>query len=163
MKELSQFPGYFVSEKSRIFKAINGAYIELSQSIIGRTISKPGYKSVHIRRKTFYVHHLVAAAYLPLKPFDGAILRHLNGDSFDNRPENLLWGTYQEDAEDKRNCGTMNNGTWAGNSKLLVEQVKEILVAPLKWGVQRELALKFGVSPATISMIRKGRTWKVLK
>jgi hypothetical protein len=44
-----------------------------------------------------------------------------------------------------------------GNAKLTREQVDEIRASPL---LQRELAERFGVSRATIGLIKSGRTWR---
>ena len=38
----------------------------------------------------FYVHRLVAAAFLP-SPTEGQRLKHINGDTADNRADNLTW------------------------------------------------------------------------
>jgi len=46
------------------------------------------------------VHHLVLEAFVGPRP-PGKQSRHLNGDSLDNRPENLAWGTFHENFADK--------------------------------------------------------------
>lgn len=51
------------------------------------------------------VHHLVAAAFLGPRP-PGAVVRHLNGDSRDNRPSNLAYGTPAENIADSIAHGT---------------------------------------------------------
>jgi hypothetical protein len=45
------------------------------------------------------VHRLVCRAFNG-EPFEGAVVRHLNGDPKDNRPENLKWGTCAENTAD---------------------------------------------------------------
>lgn len=40
--------------------------------------------------KNFYIHRLVAAAFLPA-PEPGLEIDHINGDKFDNRSANLQW------------------------------------------------------------------------
>lgn len=55
-------------------------------------------------RGMFYVHRLVCEAFHGLPPdyVDGpAHVRHLNGDSGDNRAVNLRWGTQSENERDK--------------------------------------------------------------
>lgn len=51
------------------------------------------------------LHVLVAAAFLGSRP-DGAVIRHLNGDQTDNRPENLAYGTVAENNRDMVAHGT---------------------------------------------------------
>jgi hypothetical protein len=56
-------------------------------------------------RYEFAVHRLVAEIWLP-DPLPGQIqVRHLNGDPFDNRLENLAWGTARDNAEDRMRHG----------------------------------------------------------
>ena len=47
------------------------------------------------KRKTFYVHRLVAMAFVP-GYFEGATVNHKNEDHHDNRADNLEWMTKAE-------------------------------------------------------------------
>lgn len=60
-------------------------------------------------QKTRLVHQLVAEVFLPPKPFDGAEIRHKNGDHLDNRAVNLEWGTRSENTSDQVTHGVHNN------------------------------------------------------
>lgn len=42
------------------------------------------------------VHQLVCEAFHGPKPFDGAVVIHLDENALNNRPENLKWGTQKE-------------------------------------------------------------------
>lgn len=66
-----------------------------------RKTRKPnsGYLRVRVQGKTIKVHVLVAAAFHGPRP-DGLETRHRNGDSLDNRPENLCYGTHAENMTD---------------------------------------------------------------
>lgn len=55
-----------------------------------------------IRRR---VHHLVLEAFVGPRP-KNAETRHLNGNSSDNRAENLRWGTGSENRQDTLRHGT---------------------------------------------------------
>jgi hypothetical protein len=46
------------------------------------------------------IHSLVAAAYVAGQ-FEGAVVRHRNNETHDNRAENLLWGTQSDNEQDK--------------------------------------------------------------
>lgn len=72
------------------------------------------YAYVHLseasgRRRPHSVHSLVLIAFSGPRP-DGNVGRHLNGDSLDNRVENLAWGTVAEN-----NADTLRHGRhwWA--------------------------------------------------
>lgn len=42
------------------------------------------------------VHQLVCEAFHGPRPFDNAVVMHLDEDALNNRPENLQWGTQKE-------------------------------------------------------------------
>lgn len=46
--------------------------------------------------KTFKVHQLVCEAFNGTKPFDKAVVMHLDENAANNRPSNLQWGTQKE-------------------------------------------------------------------
>jgi hypothetical protein len=54
-----------------------------------------GYKRVQIFNKQYYVHRLVAQAFVP-NPENKPCVNHINGNKLDNRAENLEWCTYSE-------------------------------------------------------------------
>ena len=63
--------------------------------------SKRGAK--HVYKNCMYrgvgtqkVHQLVCAAFHGPKPFEGAVVIHLDEDGCNNRPDNLKWGTQKE-------------------------------------------------------------------
>lgn len=59
-----------------------------------------GVKCPDGQRRNIRVHQLVCLAFHGDPPFQRALVRHLNGDGGDNRPENLAWGTPVTNAED---------------------------------------------------------------
>ena len=48
------------------------------------------YPRVQLGKKNLYVHLLVCAAFWGL-PKPGHVCHHLDGDKFNNRPDNLIW------------------------------------------------------------------------
>ena len=59
-------------------------------AMVYRTGEGPG------RQRPRKVHQLVCEAFHGPRPFDGAVVIHINEDAHDNRPENLRWGTQRE-------------------------------------------------------------------
>lgn len=54
-----------------------------------------GYYRVHISGKSYAVHRLVAAVFIP-NPYDYPIVHHIDEDKTNNTKENLIWCTYQQ-------------------------------------------------------------------
>jgi len=52
--------------------------------------------SVKARQSPRKVHQLVCEAFHGPKPFENAVVIHINENALDNRPENLRWGTQKE-------------------------------------------------------------------
>jgi hypothetical protein len=59
----------------------------------------------YAQKSNRYLHHLVLEAFVGPRP-PGMQCRHINGDSLDNRLENLAWGTASEDNYDRVRNGT---------------------------------------------------------
>jgi len=103
------------------------------------------------------VHQLVLDAFRG--PRGNRVSRHLNGDSLDNRVENLAYGTQKENWADAVKHGAITRGSKRSNSKITERDaayIKGQLAAGAKctW-----LAEKFGVSTASVTNIKKGRLW----
>ena len=58
-----------------------------------------GYLFVQKKGKCWYLHRLVAMAYIP-NPNNYPIVRHLNDNPLDNRLANLAWGTQKDNVKD---------------------------------------------------------------
>lgn len=103
------------------------------------------------------VHHLVAQLWLPPKPA-GLIILHGPRGRRDNCPDNLSYGTYQQNAgPDRERDGTIVKGEQSCWAKLTEKDVVEIRKSTEACSA---LAREYGVSVTTISKARTGKTWK---
>lgn len=75
-------------------------------------------------------------------------------------PLHLTIGTQKKNIQDAQEAGTLAKGEAHGNSKLTVDQVKEIMALKGTGILLREVADKFGVGITTISDLWKGKRWK---
>lgn len=94
-------PGHEGYEVSTLGQVRSGSRV-LTQFLRGK---KPGYLSVYLGGGSQFVHRLVLLAFRG-EPQEGEETRHLNGDQYDNRLENLAWGTRSENALDRVRHGT---------------------------------------------------------
>jgi len=76
--------------------------------IIKQAVAATGYRRLTLSRNGVHtsrsVHQLVLEAFVGPRP-DGMVTRHLNDVPYDNRLENLTWGTRAENEDDKRRNG----------------------------------------------------------
>ena len=58
------------------------------------------------KRKSLFVHKLVAFLFIGARPSAMHEVRHLDGDRTNNNVTNLAWGTRKENAADRKSHGT---------------------------------------------------------
>lgn len=113
-KEIWPNKGYYVTKDGRVFSTRyrkGHAIVELKQSI-----SNSGYRVVFIHHKGYYVHRLVAMAYIP-NPNDLPQVNHKNLDKNNNDVTNLEWVTASENvlhakySPHKENKTSVKSGT----------------------------------------------------
>jgi len=113
---------------------------------------------VRKHRRAMYVHRLVLTAFVGPHPV-GYECRHLDGNPVNNRIGNLCWGTHAENEADSVRHGTFARGERQGFAKLTDDGVCEIRDLLRQGLSQRKIARLFGVSHATIYLIKHGKTW----
>ena len=114
MKEIKEFPGYFITEDGRVFSGRkkrnnknNGgryeSYIDVEDLIeLKPSIDKDGYKRVCLCRKKEEkfkpIHRLVAEAFIE-NPKNLPQINHIDEDKQTNNVNNLEWVTQQRNIE----------------------------------------------------------------
>ena len=110
-------------------------------------------------RKYINVHRVVLTAFKG-EPKDGQVCCHNNGIPWDNRLDNLRWGTMTSNHADKKKHGTHLEGATHPRSKLKENDVFWIRKLCEQKYDRQGIADKFGVSPCTISAIHTRRNWR---
>lgn len=99
-KDIQGHPNYQVSSTGRI-KSIERTvscfkYKKIKQEKILKTcLNSSGYKTISLDNKRFYIHRLVAQAFLP-NPENKPVIDHIDTNKENNSIENLRWVTYSE-------------------------------------------------------------------
>jgi hypothetical protein len=149
---------YEVSSEGRVCKYKDDRRILLKVNFSG-PYGKVGLYPSGVSGLTRQVHRLVCEAFHG-KPKDFEVVRHLNGNRYDNRAINLVWGTPEKNCQDSILHGT-HKGINNGRSKLSEEQVaaiKNILLANPSLS-RNMLAKAINVTRTTIGHIEKNRQW----
>ena len=170
-KPIPGFSGYEVSTYGRVrtYRPANGrgAFLNEPREINPRTITGKPYLRVTLtdndgQQVTRRVHILVLETFIGPRPTQEHGTRHLDGNPKNNHLDNLLWGTAQENADDRLAHGTQVRGKKVGIAKLTEQQVQEIKAAIPFWkkGMATSFANKFGVGRTAITEIRNNNTWR---
>lgn len=126
-------------------------------------VTSKGYKTITPaldgKYKTQLVHRIVCESFYGRPPNGMTQVRHLNGNQKDNAPENLDWGTQEQNWRDRAAHGR-GMGEDHHSSKLTHEDVKKIRCSDIS---QRNLAKIFNVSQSTIQSILSNDTWDLSK
>lgn len=94
---------------------------------------------------------------------EGMMVRHTCDNPPCVNPNHLVLGTNDQNREDMVSRGRSAYGENSGNAKLTDQSVSEIRSREGYRGIQKALALEYGVSQVLISMIRRNKIWKHLK
>lgn len=89
---------------------------------------------------------------------DGLMIRHMCGNKLCVNPDHLEPGTMAENAQDGIRLDEVLRGERNGRSKITETDARYIIENPSGL-TGNQLAMKFDVSKATISLIRSGRRW----
>lgn len=130
--------------------------------LVGRTPKGKGYRSVSLCHEnvkvTKSVHKLVCLAFHGEPPEPTMQVRHLDGDKTNCRPDNLQWGTQEENWQDRRAHGRACEGEAHWASKLTDVEREHV-----RWAVAKGLcsgrhaAKILGMSPASISALLRSK------
>lgn len=110
--ELQQFPDYEVSDSGNVRRKarVRGGYrsdrpartvdpVELKPAVT-RGYNRVCLYTPHGDKVSMFIHVLVCEAFHGERPNSSHQVRHLDGDNFNNRAENLCWGTASENQQD---------------------------------------------------------------
>lgn len=94
-RPVPSFPGYEASSLGRI-KGLRGFVLRTPINANGRRLVSAYRDGL---RFNLDVHVAVAEAFLGPRPV-GALVRHINDDCLDNQPDNLVYGSRVDNAQD---------------------------------------------------------------
>jgi hypothetical protein len=105
MKEVDEFPGYFVTEDGKIWSSKRNKFLKAR-------ITTCGYEQVILKHEgkgcLKYIHRLVAEAFIP-NPENKEQVNHIDCNKLNNCVSNLEWTTAKENAQHAWVNGRMEN------------------------------------------------------
>lgn len=152
------------------FISPNGIIIEKSTSRIvphrdNSTTDK--HQRVRIKHKQYYLHRLVALAYIP-NPNNLPVVCHIDDNPLNNKVSNLKWGTHKDNTQDAIRNGKIRYdenrkytiGELHGCHILSEADVLEVCDLLYKCVPLKDIANYFNVDVDVIRHIYKGNSWK---
>lgn len=144
--------GYFAGEDGYIYSTKQMKI--LRKLVSSKSNSGTGYYQVSIDGKSRLVHRLVYEAFKG-KIEIGKVVSHLDGNKYNNKPENLTSETQKENLSRKLIHGTDDRGFKNSRAKITEEQLKEIKTLLENKNLTHEkIGNKFGVSRVFITKIK---------
>lgn len=108
--------------------------------------------------RTFTIHRLVAEAFLGPRPHDRETT-HLDGNARNNALTNLAYRTAKQNANDKREHGTLIAGATHYAAKLTESDAQAIRASTEQI---EALAARYGITQNAVKRIRYNQTWNHL-
>jgi hypothetical protein len=165
MEEWRPVPGledrYAISSYGRLMRTAAGKKTHAGK-ILAPAKAKTGYLMSQLgygrARKSYYIHRLVAEAFLPPPNSEHRrYVAHRNGDRTDNRVENLYWATPAENSYDAIQHGTAK-GDHSARYRVLNDD--DIRAIRQDHRPATRIAAEYGLSVSGVSAIRRGLTHK---
>ncbi len=160
----SKTRAYFFSNYGRVKSLSKSTNIE---KLVKGSISVQKYNTLNLHleghvRQNFYVHRLVAEAFVSQPTTDHSFIIHIDNDLLNNYYGNLRWVTREELTQFRISKGAYrkDNPQKLKHYKLNAEKVRSIKKALSEGEMKKkEIAAMFGISLENLRKINKGDYW----
>jgi hypothetical protein len=154
-------PNYEVSDLGRVRRSAPGRRTYAGR-VMKPQLMRIGYLSVRPtvagENVAFYVHDLVAAAFIGPKP-PGASVNHIDGAKTNNAPANLEYVTHAENMRHAADAELMVRGEGHPQHKLTEDGVRQVRADRSSGMSFSKLAAKHGISIATAFNVANRKYW----
>ena len=155
MRQIKEHPDYLITVSGKVFSLKTMSFLKLHYNA-------SNYLRVHIKKKFYFVHRLVAQTYLP-NPENKEQVNHIDGDKTNNMLCNLEWVTRQENVDHACENGfrkiteaTRASGRWLAANYQYAAEKKIIL------NEETGIFYEGGEEVANLIGIDKKKVWKML-
>lgn len=127
--------------------------------ILAPEANHQGYRLVHLSirniKMVVAIHRLVLLAFCGQCP-KGQEACHNDGNSLNNRADNLRWDTHLNNNRDRQKHGTYLTGEDHPMSKLTKEKVEQIREAT---GTYKAIGIRFNIGISQVCRIKRRECW----
>ena len=132
--------------------------------LVGCSCGK-GYRAISCpkgggRYQRVYIHRAVCELFVGAAPFNGAHVRHLDCNRFNNTAINLAWGSPKENAMDSVRAGKIKKGPQSQYAKLSAEEANELQKLRSSGHTFKSLGEQFGVARTTAQRVCTKDQWQ---
>lgn len=152
----TQYPGYFSTGYGRVFRSTNDGFVMCAIK------HQKGYEycSVKVSGKWKWLrtNRIVCQTFHGNPSNPDLMARHLDDDKSNNKPDNLAWGTAQDNVDDAKRNGKRNRpptGERHGMAKLSDNDVIDIKILIGLGARGCDIADAFGVCRSRITQIKR--------
>ena len=97
MRQIKKHPNYLITVEGKVFSLKTMSFLKLSNR-------GDGYHTVHLDKKFYRVHRIVAETYIP-NPENKEQVNHMDGNKANNMLCNLEWMTQSENIQHSFDIG----------------------------------------------------------
>ena len=157
-KDIEEYEGLYqisnlgrVKSLPKLYKRKYNSYYT-KEKILKNNLGKNGYYRVNLSGKSFYIHRLVAEAFIP-NLYDKKTINHIDGVKTNNSISNLEWATYGENNRHAIDTGLRITKTKFENhnTKLNEVQVKELKLLVKLGYPKRKVGKLFNICHSTVT------------
>lgn len=125
--------------------------------LVGNKLSTRGYKRISLLKKQYFVHRIVALAFIQ-NPHNFEQINHIDGNKLNNNINNLEWCSNSENRKHAVENGLIAKGEALSHLKeheiIAIRNLYENNIS------QRHIGILFNIKQQTVSKIVNLKTWK---
>lgn len=128
----------------------------ITQHLVKTSKTSRGFKACSILGKSFYVHRIVAEAFIINKrPIACKFVLHMDNNLSNNHVSNLAWGNSKDLYVKNRKFMDDGADKYRGSSSISFEEATKIAKRLDAGEFAKDICLEYGVSEMSIARIRK--------